>query len=154
VTGRFDLLAVDDEAALAGVLEEDPDGASTYVLLLSRAFTRGCARSRRSTRCSAGCCSAGAASSAPPARRSRAPRDLAAVVTRHDGILGVETLDELAAASPDGSGASTSCRRRAPARSARRRRRRRCALAARDHRRPARRARRDLAPRWTQGLVS
>jgi len=39
VTGRFDLLAVDDEAALAGVLEEDPDGASTYVLLLSRAFT-------------------------------------------------------------------------------------------------------------------
>jgi hypothetical protein len=95
--GQFVCIAIEDEVALAETLEEDRDGASAYVLLLSRAFA-GRIRSLVVLDKLLGVLLLGRrrvlASCLPGEEET--PRDLAMVVQRHDGITDESTLDGLA----------------------------------------------------------
>jgi hypothetical protein len=95
--GKFECLSIDDEAALGETLDGDKDGASTYVLLVSRSFAAR-VRSLAGLDQLLGALLLGrrriVVSCLP--EDEEPPRDLMSVVNRHDGIVGEPSLEGLA----------------------------------------------------------
>jgi hypothetical protein len=95
--GKFECLTIDDETGLAATLEQDRDGASTYVLLVSRDFAAR-VRSLAGLDALLGALLLGRrrilVSCLP--EDEAPPRDLLSVVNRHDGIVGETSLEGLA----------------------------------------------------------
>lgn len=95
--GKFECLTIEDEAALEAVLEQDRDGASIYVLLVSREFGE-TVRSLAGLDRLLGTLVLGrrrVVVACLPEDESL-PRDLMSVVNRHDGIVGEPSLEGLA----------------------------------------------------------